>query len=478
MSTRSPPVRPRSLALLPCVALATLLAGCGGGSDGGGGADGGGGGTGGACGETARKQFVRDVARDWYLFPETLPAATDIAAYSTAEQLLDALTANARAQGKDRYFSYLTTRAAEDSLLGEGEFVGFGFRNRVDPVNRPVVLDVYERSPAAEAGLLRGDEVIAVDEGSGYVPVAQSLTGGRTLSDLLGPAQEGVSRGLRIQRGAGALDLRMTKRTVTLDPVPDAHGTTVLALPGTTGVGYLHLRSYISTADAQLRTAFEQFRALGLQYFVIDLRYNGGGLVDTAELVDNLLGGDRSSADVQYTLVHNPARSNQNSTVRFVPQSQSVRPVRIAFLTTEATASASEINVNTMKPYVEVAIVGSNTLGKPVGQLAFDLPGCQDRLRLVAFKTVNSLGEADYYTGLAPTVPFACAADDALGAQLGDVAEPMMQEALHWLSTGACRNLMAASTATGQFKPGDERPTPYPRPLQPSAAERWLPGLQ
>ena len=474
MSTRSPSARPNSVALLPCVALATLLAGCGGGDGGGGG----GGTGGGACGETARKQFVLDVARDWYLFPDLLPAGVDPAAYPTAEQLLDALTANARAEGKDRYFSYLTTHAAENALLGEGEFTGFGFRNRVDPTNRPVILDVYERSPAAEAGLLRGDEVIAVDEGSGYVPVAQSLAGGRTLSDLLGPAQEGVSRGLRIQRGAGTLDLRMTKRTVTLDPVSDANGTSVLSLAGTTGVGYLHLRSYISTADAQLRSAFEHFRALGLQYFVIDLRYNGGGLVSTAELIDDLLGGDRSSADVQYSLVHNPERSNQNSTVRFVPQSQSVRPVRIAFLTTEATASASEINVNTMKPYVEVALVGSNTHGKPVGQLGFDLTGCQDRLRLVAFRSVNSLGEGDYYAGLAPTMTYACAAADAPSAPLGAPGDPMIEEALYWMSNGACRNLMTAAPASGAFKPGDGRAMPFPRPLRPSAAEHWLPGVQ
>ena len=78
-----------------------------------------------------------------------------------------------------------------------------------------------------------------------------------------------------------------------------------------------------------------------------------------------------------------------------------MRPVRIAFLTTGATASASEINVNTMAPWVEIAIVGEDTFGKPVGQLAFDLQGCEDRLRLVAFKLENARGDGDYYDGLA-----------------------------------------------------------------------------
>ena len=76
------------LALLALSALVTLMAGCGGG----GGASAGGGavgGTGNPCGETARKQWVLGVARDWYLFPDLLPASTDIAAYPTAEELLD-----------------------------------------------------------------------------------------------------------------------------------------------------------------------------------------------------------------------------------------------------------------------------------------------------------------------------------------------------------------------------------------------------
>src|SRR5512135_840079 len=130
----------RRIVLLACSGVLTLLSACGG-SDGGSSSGSiGGGGTGGgtsSCNETARKQWVLDVARDWYLFPELLPTSVNLNAYKTAEELLDALTAQARAQNKDRNFSYLTTQQAEAALFGEGQFVGFGFRNRVDPVNRP-----------------------------------------------------------------------------------------------------------------------------------------------------------------------------------------------------------------------------------------------------------------------------------------------------------------------------------------------------
>lgn len=467
--------KPAELTLLG--ALVILVAGCGGG-----GGDGGGGRTPASCSEAELKQFVLATSRDWYLFPELLPAAVDTASFATAAELLDHLTATARAQGKDRYFSYLTTRTEENSLLGEGEFIGFGLRTRTDPGPRPFIVEVFEGSPAAEGGLERGDEIVAVDldDGNGYVPVSELLADGSTISDALGPSESGVARGVRLLRTGEAqpVEVRMVKRTVTIDPVSDIYGWAVLPLAGTAGVGYVNLRTYISTADTQLRDAFAQLRARNLDYYIVDLRYNGGGLVRIAELVNDLFGAARSTSEVQLRMLHNPARSAaEDETRRFDPQPQSVRPVRIAFLTTEATASASEINVNSLAPWVEVAIVGDDTYGKPVGQLAFDLTGCDDRLRLVSFKTVNALDQGDYYDGLAETLQSACAAPDTIDLPLGDPAEGMVAAALGWLANDTCEPIVAPAAAA-RAKPGSttklER---FPRPARPSAAQSWLPGV-
>ena len=125
--------------------VCTLIAACGGGSGGG---DGGGNS---ACSETREKRFVLDTAREWYLFRELLPAGIDADQYATAEELLDALTADARAEGKDRFFSYVTTRQADDAILQEGQFVGFGFRSHIED-GRLWLTDVFEDSPAAGGG--------------------------------------------------------------------------------------------------------------------------------------------------------------------------------------------------------------------------------------------------------------------------------------------------------------------------------------
>jgi len=463
-------VRARSLGSLASAALLVALAGCGGGSTGSGDRPT-------ACSEATRKQFVLDATREWYLFDDLLPTTVNTTDFATAGELLDHLTATAREQGKDRYFSYLTTRAADDSLLGEGQFVGFGFRNRIDPVDRPMILEVFETSPAADAGMQRGDEIVAIDSGAGFVPVSQLLAGGGSISDALGPAEVGVRRGLRLLRNGITREVALVKRTVTIDPVPDGYGALVLPQPGTAGVGYLNLRSYISTADPQLVAAFAQFRALGLTDYIIDLRYNGGGLLDVAELLNNLLGGARATTDVQFRMTHNARKAaTQDQVVRFSRQPEAVQPVRVAFLTTGATASASEINVNSQAPWLEVAIVGEDTFGKPVGQYAFDLQGCEDRLRLVSFRTVNSLGEGDYYDGLASTLKFACAASDTVAEPLGSASEGMVAAALGWLQTGACAQLMTAKVGREKTSSGAAGAL-YPLPSRPTPAQRWMPGV-
>jgi C-terminal processing protease CtpA/Prc len=323
----------------------------------------------------------------------------------------------------------------------------------------------------------RGDEIVAIDSGAGFVPVSQILASGGSVTDALGPADAGVSRGLRLLRNGVTRDVTLVKRTVTIDPVPDDYGIQVLPLAGTPGVGYLNLRSYISTADPQLVAAFAQFRALGLRDYIIDLRYNGGGLLGIAETINNLLGGARAASDVQYRILHNARKSaDENETEFFSPKPESVQPVRVAFLTTGATASASEINVNSQAPWLEVAIVGEDTFGKPVGQYAFDLPGCEDRLRLVSFKTANALGQGDYYDGLASTLKFACAAADTVAEPLGSATEGMVAAALAWLQTGACPQVMSAATARAKTSRRDAF-DPYPLPRDPTPAQWWLPGV-
>jgi carboxyl-terminal processing protease len=450
--------------------LSAALAACGGGGDSGGRL------ANGACSAARQKQFVLDAAREWYLFQDLLPPSVSIGDYATAQDLLDALTATARAQGKDRFFSFLTTPQADTSFFQEGQFVGFGFRTSIQG-GRLFVPDVFESSPAADGGLTRGAEITAVDSGSGYVSMASILATDPNLEQAFGPAAEGTQRGLRFLRPNGQqLEVTLTKRLVTILPVPSAGGTAILTLPSNPSVqvGYIHLRTFISTANAPLRAAYQQFRAQGIQNIIIDFRGNGGGLVSVAEFIGDLNGRNRSAAEIFSNMRFNPAKASNDTIRRFIAQPESVAPVRIAFITTAGTASASELVINAMKPWAEVAIVGEDTFGKPVGQLAFDLNGCDLRLRLISFRVTNANDEGDYFDGLASTLAFACAATDDFSRDPGDPVEDSTAEALNWLGTGACGQVIIAAAPGPQFV---RRPVRTPVPASPTPAQAWLPGL-
>jgi C-terminal processing protease CtpA/Prc len=447
--------------------VCTLIAACGGGN-------GGGSSVGSACSDARERRFVLDTAREWYLFQNLLPDAVDAGQYATAEELLDALTADARAQGLDRFFSYVTTRQADDAILQEGQFVGFGFRSHIED-GRLWLTDVYEDSPAAGGGLTRGTEITQVDSGNGFEPIATLLDEDPGLEQAFGPATEGIERGMRfVPPGGTPAEAVFTKAIVTIPPLP-AGGTRILALPSNPSVpvGYFSLRTFTSTAEAPLREAYAGFRAQGIEYFIMDLRYNGGGLVRIAETIGDLNGAARSDSDVFLKTRFSAAKSAQDSVRRFDPQPESVAPVRIAFITTGLTASASEIVINSLEPWTEVAIVGEDTLGKPVGQSGFDLSGCDIRLRLITFQFANANDEGDYYQGLAERLSFACRADDDLMREPGDATEGSTAAALAWLGTGACTEVLPPDSRYRKAAAGFR----IPQARRPTAAQALHPGI-
>jgi len=113
-------------------------------------------------------------------------------------------------------------------------------------------------------------------------------------------------------------------------------------------------------------------------------------------------------------------------------------------------------------------------LGKPVWQLAFYMPGCDLRLRLVGFRITNADNEGDYFDGLAPTLPgAACAAADDLSRAPWDSAEASTAAALSWLQTGACGQAMSAPAPFPALRIGPR----YPELSRPTTAQVNLPGL-
>jgi carboxyl-terminal processing protease len=442
------------------------------------------------CSLRDRQDWAAAQLREWYLFPETLPASLDPTAYTTVDAYIDALTATARAQRRDRFFTYLTSIAEENAFFSSGSSAGFGVRLSYDTVARRVfVAEAFEGAPALAAGIDRGTEIIAIGTTSADLRSVSSLIasgGTAAVTDALGPSTAGTTRLLRITNAAGTRDVSVAKADYELTPVSSRYGARIIN-DGGRQVGYVNLRTFISTADPALRNAFAQFRAAGITDIIVDLRYNGGGLVSIAELFGDLLGRDRSTSEVFSFTTFRPEKSSNDSTRFFRPQPQSVAPTRVAFIGTGGTASASELVINSFIPYLRTnaALIGTNTYGKPVGQIALDRSACDDRLRVIAFATQNSLRQGNYFDGLAPFVQASCQAGDDISRPLGDPLEASTRSALDFLAGRACTPISgvpppSAAGGAGSFGTrgvAADVPLELITPERPTAPQREVPGL-
>jgi C-terminal processing protease CtpA/Prc len=428
-----------------------------------------------ACSLTSRLEWVTARLREDYLFPDLL-ATVNPAGFTDIQAYINAMTAPARAAGKDKAnFSYVTSIAEENALTSSGSSAGFGIRLFTEG-NRVFISEAFEGAPGLAAGLDRGVEILAVGTSAGSLQsVADIIASGSSVSAALGPSDAGVTRTFRIRNAAGVESVvTATKTDYSLDPVSDRYGSKILT-DGGKRVGYVNLRTFIvANADQQLREVFANFKAQNVTEVIVDLRYNGGGLVSIAELLTNLLGANRTTSDVQSRTQFNARLSSNNRTTFFAPQSQSIAPTKIAFIGSGATASASELVMNALIPYygANVALIGADTFGKPVGQIARDRAECDDRFRIMAFQTVNRDNNGDYFNGLASSFQRTCRAKDDLTKQLGDPTETSISTALDFLAGRPC-NAISGGITTQALSEGRR----YLQPANPSAAQYEIPGL-
>ena len=389
-----------------------------------------------SCTATDQKQFVLDAMLDWYLWNGNLPTNVDINAYATPSDLLAFLTTFSPDDGSgnpiDR-FSFIGSAEADQQFFGEGRFEGYGFSSRFLAADDLRLTRVFTDSPTNAGGLARGQRILELN--------------GRTIAEI--QAAEGVGAvfdtsplTFRMRETDGSeFETTIASDIVTIDPIPQFR----VIDNGGTPVGYMELATFISTADPEFNNVFSTFRNAGVNDVIIDMRYNGGGLVATADLLGDFLGGF-----VAETLVFSDTRFNadraadNNSLRRFVRQTNSVSLVRLIVIASGNTASASELVINGLGPHAEVVIVGDDTFGKPVGQVGFTF--CDNILRPTAFQTVNADGFGDFFDGL----PVDCPAADDLSVAVGDLADPNIVASLNYLSTGACPVI---SLPGGQAKP-------------------------
>jgi hypothetical protein len=415
----------------------------------------------GGCSLRERQDWAAAQLNEHYLFPELLAANVNPDNFTTMQAYVDALTAPARALGRDRFYTRISSIAEDTAFLNTGASAGFGVRLATDEATRRVLIyEAFEGAPALAAGIDRGAEILAIGASTAELRTVDSIIaaeGSAGITAALGPSTAGTTRVLRVRDTSGATrDVTLAKATFNLSAVSSRYGALIID-DGGKKVGYLNLRAFINTAEPQLRAAFAGFKVQGISEVIVDLRYNGGGTSAAADLMNNLLLGQRTSADVMNFKLRRASKSHLNETRFFSAQPQSIASMKIAFIGTASTASASEAVMNSILPYLgaSTALIGSNTFGKPVGTGPFDRPQCDDRLTAVVFTTRNASQQGDYFSGLADRFQSTCSAADDISRPLGDPQEAMIRTALDFLAGRQCTPISAGISAqsTSQASP-------------------------
>ena len=220
---------------------------------------------------------------------------------------------------------------------------------------------------------------------------------------------------------------------------------------GNKKIGYLVYNGFFPNYESQLNTAFANLKSQQITDLVLDLRYNSGGSISTATRLASMITGQFTNqvfarevwnAKLQaYWNATNPNQLIDNFTDKLANGSAiaSLNLTKIYVLTSKSTASASELVINGLKPYINVIQIGDVTTGKNVGSITlYDSPnfGKANRsskhkyaMQPIVLKTVNNAGFGDYQNGLQPNFTFTENLSN-LGV-LGNTDEPLLNVALN-----------------------------------------------
>jgi carboxyl-terminal processing protease len=362
---------------------------------------------------------LADYMTDWYLWYNEIPQV-DLSQFSSAETALEALIV------KQDKFSYIGSKSESVAFYDEGQLLAFGISTEMKSDAEILVRYVQPNSPALTAGMQRGDIITAIDN----VPVA-TLTAENRVGEAFGPQEAGVVRTFQVVRAGSTLDIAVTKNRFAIDSAPIAK--TFDTVGGKTG--YVVYNQFTNPSLGQWQTAAEKVKSEGASKIIVDLRLNGGGLVDIGARIAGSL-TPASAASKRFTLIEfNDKHTVENEEIPVVANTLAGSFQEVIFLTSPGTCSASEGLIVGIRPYLDaskVTVIGETTCGKPVG---FTAPFYNDKtFNVLSFRGRNADGYSDYFDGLSPT----CNVIDVANADLGNANENVLAAALNYLNTGAC----------------------------------------
>ena len=410
------------------------------------------------AGRTRTDRWIDDTMRVWYYWKQDIPHTNDLNYFSPPFEFFASVLSEQ--DGKDgQPFSTIDSLDAPATRGVPSTDYGYGFQyttNHVEDNDTALyarLLYVSPDSPAGEAGLERGDWILEMDG----EPITENnysrLNGGEGITLTVGyydAAQDTILAYAEPQTLAPA-------RTFYDNPV---HYRNVY-VSGSKRVGYLvynHFTGGLTESsteyDDDLREAFNYFATEQVNEFVLDLRYNNGGQLSCASLLCAMLAPSSALGQTLAYLEFNESIGEQEMVFdeSLIQGGANLNLSRLYVLTSTETASASEMLINCLKPYMEVVLVGGTTVGKNVASRAFVNEELMLEMRPIVCKLYNADRESEYAEGFTADVSVDENGDMARFLPFGNPDELMLYTALNLINgTQSETQQAAAQTVTVKY---------------------------
>ncbi len=298
---------------------------------------------------------------------------------------------------------------------------------------------IKKNSPASAVDLKRGDRITEINN------IAFTVNNFREVLGLTGSPHS-----ISYSRYSTEANQYLSKPSISLTPIQLSENPNFLDTIYTINnekIGYFVYHFFSPDAgdgsrsfNDQTDAVFSKFKAAGIKHLIIDFRYNGGGFVSSAVNLASLIGPGVKSTDIFSKTKYNsflmkeiPELSDVKT--NFLAKNQNLGNIlagnRVYILTSNRTASASELIINGLKPYMDVFLIGNTTTGKNVGSIPFqDEANPENKYGILPIVTqsFNSLDQSDYTTGFKANVEALESAELLL--PLGDVKEHLLRKAI------------------------------------------------
>ncbi len=406
-------------------------------------------------------EWLDQTMRYWYYWRSEIPQKKNLNFKQDAEPFFESLLS--QKDGKDRssgsgHYYYSSISKKSPSARANGAKVGIGIHFQTwllgkSPLKYAInVLYVLPGSPAEEAGIKRGNWIFKIDG----IPVNENnvydLLGSKTVKLAFADTYKAAE--------ADMASVTLSPRNLEDNPL---HYTSIIQGPETDNkiVGYMVFNSFTSgptgekdmTYNNELKAKFAQFKALDVEDFILDLRYNGGGLLTVSKLLSELL-APASAVGKDLCEVRYNTPAEKNFTYKIEAQASNLDLKRLFVLTSSQTASASEAVINCLRPFYDVVLIGEQTEGKNVGSVTLSSDKYEYEIHPIVCKLYNSLGQSNYSQGFSPD--WELKGDYRLlngNLPFGDTANDIpLRVALQWISSGPVSEVTYKSeAATASF---------------------------